>query len=60
MPESSEKQTLKTIVEPLATMRENDNRNSDRLNASIGALTLNVSQLATQQEGTAQSIDALT
>lgn len=60
MPESFEKQTLKTIVELLVSMRDDDARNFDRLTAPIEALSLNVSQLATQQKATAKSIETLT
>ncbi|MBW4444961.1 MAG: hypothetical protein KME10_27990 [Plectolyngbya sp. WJT66-NPBG17] len=57
MAESFERQSLKTAVELLVSMRDNDTRNFDRLTASIEALTLNVSQLATQQKATANNLD---
>lgn len=57
MPGSFERQTLKTLVELLATMRDNDQTNFDRVTASIDALALNISQLAAQQKATAANIE---
>ncbi|MEP0918976.1 hypothetical protein NC981_19265 [Leptolyngbya sp. DQ-M1] len=59
MPESFERQTLKTLVELLASVRDNDQTNFDRVTASIDALTLNIAQLAAQQKQTAANIDKL-
>ncbi|MEP0915327.1 hypothetical protein NC981_00725 [Leptolyngbya sp. DQ-M1] len=57
MPESFEKQTLKTIVDLLSVMRDNDNRNFDRVTASIDALALNIAQLAAQQKQTSANLE---
>lgn len=59
MPESFEKQTLKTIVELVVTQRDNDERNFNKVTASIEALTLNIAQLTAQQKQTANNLDKI-
>lgn len=56
---STIEQTLETLVDLVDLQRKNADRDFSKLNASIDALTLNVSQLATQQKITASNLDKL-
>lgn len=53
-------QNTETCVELLVSMRDNDQKNFEKVAASIDALAINVAQLAAQQRQAAQNIDALT